>query len=338
MAKLTPWRLDRDSEALLVAFGCAREAEGASTRSAIREMSQIRSVLRELAATGGPVPAARLAAVPERLAGVLCEPAAVVALSTARSRYVAVQRFVRFLSRQRGTHTDADAALAVVAARLPTRASAGWHTEGVVLGGARGRRRRRGPTLLAADLCAIADGIENSGFRGTRDRALVALHCFSGLRPGEIVSLAWEQLGEGLLAYRYGGLTARVSRGGREVSLILLPQAATPVAALRELAAATGHPSGAVFRRCVGSPRPLTERAAHAVVRRSQEAAGLPPVGAAGLRAAFAQWLRSAGLSDHEVRDVLGLARVRTVDQLLQPHAALEAQRWARKVSTLASR
>jgi hypothetical protein len=45
------------------------------------------------------------------------------------------------------------------------------------------------------------------------------------------------------------------------------------------------------------------------------------------LRAACAHWLRSQGLSDHEVAPVLGLAQVRSVDRLLRHHAALDAQR-----------
>lgn len=59
--------------------------------------------------------------------------------------------------------------------------------------------------------------------------------------------------------------------------------------------------------------------------------AGLPTVEAATLRAAYAHWLRSQGLSDHEVAAMLGLARVHSVDRLLQGHAALDAQRTVRE-------
>jgi predicted transcriptional regulator len=50
------------------------------------------------------------------------------------------------------------------------------------------------------------------------------------------------------------------------------------------------------------------------------------------LRAACANWLRGLGLSDHEVAAILGLARVRSVDRLLQHHAALDAQRAVREM------
>jgi hypothetical protein len=45
-----------------------------------------------------------------------------------------------------------------------------------------------------------------------------------------------------------------------------------------------------------------------------------------------AHWLRGQGLSDHEVAQVLGLARVRSVDRLLQRHTALDAQRVVREI------
>jgi hypothetical protein len=60
--------------------------------------------------------------------------------------------------------------------------------------------------------------------------------------------------------------------------------------------------------------------------------AGLPTVESITLLAACAHWLRSQGLSDHEVAQVLGLARVRSVDRLLQGHAAIDAQRIVREI------
>ena len=41
--------------------------------------------------------------------------------------------------------------------------------------------------------------------------------------------------------------------------------------------------------------------------------------------------LRIQGLSDHEIAAVLGLAKVRSVDLLLQRHGALDAQRAVRE-------
>jgi hypothetical protein len=78
--------------------------------------------------------------------------------------------------------------------------------------------------------------------------------------------------------------------------------------------------------------RPLSYRAALEVLQGACRRAGLPAVESSTLRAACAHWLRSQGLSDHEVAAVLGLARVRSVDRLLRHHVALDAQRAVREI------
>ena len=89
--------------------------------------------------------------------------------------------------------------------------------------------------------------------------------------------------------------------------------------------------SGPVLCARGASGRPLSYRAARDVLQDACRRAGLPPVESTSLRAACAHWLRSQGLSDHEVAAVLGLARVRSVDRLLRHHAALDAQRTVRE-------
>jgi hypothetical protein len=76
----------------------------------------------------------------------------------------------------------------------------------------------------------------------------------------------------------------------------------------------------------------LSYRTARDVLRAACRRAGLPAVETVELRAACAHWLRTQGLSSHEVAAVLGVARVRTVDRLLQRHAALDAQRCVREM------
>jgi hypothetical protein len=71
----------------------------------------------------------------------------------------------------------------------------------------------------------------------------------------------------------------------------------------------------------------LPGRAARDVLQDSCRRAGLPTIESIALRAACAHWLRTQGLSDHEVANTLGLARVRSVDRLLQRHVTLDAQR-----------
>jgi integrase len=107
------------------------------------------------------------------------------------------------------------------------------------------------------------------------------------------------------------------------------------MAALRALAEHSGAEmsslSGPVFRAQGRTGRPLSYRLARSMLTAACRRAGYPVVEAVELRAGFASWLRAQGLSDHEVAEVLGLARVRSVDDLLRRHAALGAQRTVRE-------
>ncbi len=45
------------------------------------------------------------------------------------------------------------------------------------------------------------------------------------------------------------------------------------------------------------------------------------------IQSAFAAWLHESGLTDHEIKVVMGRREVRSVDRLLFAHRALAAQR-----------
>ncbi len=322
---------DTRSEGLLEAFRRVRLLEGAHTRSADREVSQVRAIAREAGTVGAPTPLAELFGDLSRVAQVLLEPKRPIARSTGRTRLLAAQRFIRIVGPAMGRDTAAD--LATLDALLPSSAARGWHVAGTVVAGQPGRGRR-GPTLDAGDLDRIIEAAgEGSGVGlAPRDRALVALHCFSGLRPEEVVGLRWEDVGQEMTPSGFWGLTATVRRRGGHVRLLIPGRAAS---ALQALAADTDQGvdvrSGPVFRARGRSERGLSYRSARMIVHTAFRRVGLPPVGSVDLRAAFAAWLRAQGLSDHEAADVLGLARVRSLDGLLRPHAALSAQRMVRE-------
>jgi integrase len=253
-----------------------------------------------------------------------------IARTTGRACLLAVQRFVRFVGPSLGRDPDED--LAALDACLPAHRTTDWHTTGTLVAGTPGRRRCRGPTLDAADLHRLVEvASADVGPHALRDRTRVALHCFSDLRPEEVVRLRWEDLSTELTVNDRYGLVAAVDRGGRRIEL-LLPGPA--VAELEALATSLGAPIRALFGPVLcargGDGRILSYRAARDVLRGASCRAGLPVVDAASLRAASAHWLRSQGISDHEVAAVLGLARVRSVDRLLRHHAALDAQRAVR--------
>jgi integrase len=326
-----PYQPDADSEQLLARFRDSRLAEGAHAQSVRREVSQLRAVMREASSRGQRVTLRALLADLDLIARVLCEPAAPISRSTGRARLLAVQRFVRVMGRTVGRSPARD--IEALDACLPARRASGWHMTGMLVGGSPGRTRRRGPTLEAADLRRIVDAAgHRDGVFPIRDQALVALHCFSGLRPEEIARLRWGDLATELAANGRYGLTATVGRAGRRVTLLLPGPAADP---LQDMARAVGGTveslNGPVFCAREVPSRPLSYRAIRDVLQDAFHRTGLPHIDAAGLRAACAYWLRTQGLSDHEIAAVLGLARVRSIDRLLRNHAALDAQRTVRE-------
>lgn len=329
-----PPRPDCDSQRLLTTFSSARLAEGAHQQSVRREVSQLRAIMWEARAGDPSVTVRTLFGNLDLIARVLREPQAPIGRSTGRSRLVALQRFIRLMGVGLGRDPVTD--LAALDALLPSRRGSGWHTAGTLTAGAPGRRRRRGPTLDAADLRRLVDATGSGPYgHRARDRALVAMCCFSGLRPEEIVGLRWNDLTTELTASGHYGLTAAVERNGRRLSLLLPGPASDAVEALARATGGTIEAlTGPVFCARGEPERPLSYRAARDVIQDTCRRAGLPTVEASSLRAACAHWLRNQGLSDHEVAAVLGLARVRSVDRLLQHHAALDAQRTVREMVT----
>jgi integrase len=188
--------------------------------------------------------------------------------------------------------------------------------------------------LDAADLRRIVDVASLVGGGSShRDCALVALHCFSGLRPEEIVRLCWQDLSAELSVGGPYGLVAAVVRDGRPVKMLLPGPASDAIDALASAMGGTVESLTGPVLCAYGRPgRPLSYRAARDVLREACRRAGLPKVESVALRATCAHWLRSQGLSDHEVASVLGLVRVRSVDRLLRHHTALDAQRVVREV------
>jgi integrase len=324
--------LDAKSEQLIQDFGKQRLLQGASRQSVLREISQLRSIARECGVPGPPLPIEAVFTDVALIARVLREPSAPISRATGRARLLAAQRFLRIMGPMLGR--DAEAELAALDALLPARRSASWHSTGTLVAGEIGRRRPKGPTLDAADLYRIVDAAgESSGDeRKLRDRALVAIQCFSGIRIEELIRLRWKDVEIDNSDVGYYGFTASVERSGCQLRLPLLGLSGKAFGELqRRMTIAGIPPSGPVFRAGGPAGRPLSYRGARKVLVQACTRAGLPPASSAELRAGCAHWLRSQGLSDHEVTAVLGLARVRTVDRLLSRHAALDAQRRVRE-------
>lgn len=321
---------DLACQAWLAFFSDTRHAEGAHPRSVEREVSQIRSLAREAEEAGHPCGLAALVADPKVIAHVLLEPKRQISRSTGRARLIAVQRFIRAIVAASG-HEEAEV-LRRLDALLPARPADKWHAAGTQVAGLMGRRSL-GPTLDGSDLMRIVGHPVQAGSPpiALRNRALVAVACFSGLRAEEIAALRWEDLDrEGTESGRHG-LTARVRRNEAHRRLPVLGPAPDALAALKDRRGTDGPRSGPVFWRQGRPGRALSYRSVRAIVCDACRRAGFGPVEQIELRAAFAWWLKVHGLSDHEAAAALGLVRVRSLDRLLDRHRELQAQRNVRE-------
>jgi integrase len=163
---------------------------------------------------------------------------------------------------------------------------------------------------------------------------LVALHCFSGLRPSEIVALLRADV---VIDRDSGVVDVQVRRAGRFLRFTLAKPAAGSLLAIcwpaiGDLSATNAYH---IFRRIEQRDERLSLRAVRKIVQHACAGAGFPYATAADLRAAFAWWLGAQGLSAHETAYVLGLEQVRTLDRLLARHTALDAQRRVREMAGL---
>lgn len=323
--------VDAASERLIAQFAAARLQTGAHLRSVERDVSQLRALLRASIEIGGPHTLAALFADLPRVAQALYTPLSPISRSTGHARLLAAQQFIRFMCAVQGQ--DVTTALATLDQLLPHQPSSRWHVAGTLVAGSVSRSQRRTPTLTVADLVGLVDaaGVKKRPWRVARDRALMALYCYTGLRAEEITHLDWDQVMLSVVPPGKIGLEIRVWRNSNEVVLPLAEPAASEVGNLATSMGVTiGSTAGPIIRTHGPSAHELSYRAARNIVRAACQAAGLPIVTAVDLRAACGYWFHSQGWSDHAIADILGLARVRSVDRLLARHKAIEAQRMVR--------
>lgn len=322
--------LDLDSQALLERFRERRLSEGANPRSIGRELSQLRSMAKEGAWRGSGTLADVFTDIP-LLATILCEPRRPIARSTGLARFVAVQRFIRIIAPLLGRDPQQDRR--ELDRLLPARTPTGWHTTGLVVAGGAGRHRHRAVSLSQRNLDRIVQGVTEQGTEPWH-RTLVMLHCFTGLRPEEIVALRWGDIERTSVPMTEEiRFSISVHRGGRCLALPIISKVAAELAVFAGSQGSTQIlPSKFIFPSARTASCSISYRAARYVVTRACREAGVPVVEASDLRAAFAFSLTLQGLSDHQVAAVLGLARVRSLDRLLKGHRALQAQRVAREI------
>lgn len=325
-------RLDPSSEALLTKYAQARILTDAHPHTIAKDVSQLRSLAHASATMNQRHTLVDIFADVSLVAAVLNTPPSTISRSTAHARLCAAQRFICFMGQMAGRRTTAE--LEALDRLLPTRSPRGWYSADVDIAGSITRSRRRAPTLEVSDLERIVSfaGSHRSGFCAARDRALVALQCFSGIRAEELAQLHWTDIQHVVVPPGRIALALRVVRGK---ALIELPVLEPAQHALKDLAGILSRhratDAGPIFCNSGARMKMLSYRAMREIIHRACAEAGYPNVESADLRAACAYWLRSCRLSDHEIAETLGMAHVKSVDRLLQRHMALEAQRIVRQ-------
>ncbi len=178
---------------------------------------------------------------------------------------------------------------------LPKRAEAERYQSGVILAGARARRRAQSPTIEPGDLLRIVEaaGARRRTALSLRDRLLVAVHCCSGLGAGEIRVLRWDDLrweSEG------EAWSVAAARGTKRTRLAIFGPAASLMIRHRLEAEAFDEYAFANSRG-----ETLTDRQVRRIVLAACSAAGFPHAARSTLMSASAAYLSAAGLRDHDV-------------------------------------
>ena len=303
-------RLDAATEAALDRYArfYASERSAGAVRGEVSQLSrEARAVegLTTLADAIGNVPC---------LVRILTMPRERPSAATASRRLSAIQHAMMLLLGA----DDGRRGIVELRARLPQRDLTDWHESGVVIAGDTKRRRPTCPSISPADLVTIVQSVAECR-HATRDRAIVAVHCFSGLTAAEIRTLSWDSV---RWENEFETWSVAVKRGDTRTRLAIFG-AAVPLLAQLRLRDSPGDRT--VFRNPRGTP--LTSVQLRRVVGAACERAGFPGATRADLLSAITTYLHEAGFTEHQIAIALGTHTVATIDRRLRPHLALKAQR-----------
>ena len=209
--------------------------------------------------------------------------------------------------------------------RFPGRMVPQLHLVDRDLGGS-DKRVRRAPPFAAGDAERLFRITEEDAApaRRARDRALMALHCWSGFKPGQIGELRWEAV---LPAFVSEDQFPRVptSIKGRVYPIVVDRHAIT---ALEAHWRASGEPPrGTTFLQTTRSGKLTTASHLRHVVAGYLGDAELGGVDRRRLNAPFALSLRDRGWDEKVVADAFGYQRVRSLREHIRPVEEARAQR-----------
>ncbi len=214
--------LDTPSERLLDVYSEARSSAGVSATAIATERSHLRSLVHASAFLGGPDTLTALLCAPEQLARVLVAPPTPISRSSGLGRLRAVQKCLQLLGPSH--RWDILTTLSAINVQLPRHPVHNWHSTGLHVAGAFVRQRAPTPTLEQDDLIRLicAAGMGKSAIKATRDTAIVALLCFTGLRAQDLPTLLWEDVFPAVLPDGQVGLVMRCTRRDSSAQLPVL--------------------------------------------------------------------------------------------------------------------
>ncbi|MDW8293254.1 MAG: tyrosine-type recombinase/integrase [Anaerolineae bacterium] len=177
--------------------------------------------------------------------------------------------------------------------------------------GVRGSRLPRGRHLQRSEIAALLDACNDGTARGKRDAAMIALAAATGMRREEIVSLRVSDMDDS----SPDALTLRIVGKGNKQREVFVVGAALSL--LREWLRARGTADGYVFCCISNDCRMLTSRrlstvAAHKILQRRAQRAGVQDVSWHDFRRTVAGSLLSLGEDISTVARLLGHAHVAT--------------------------
>lgn len=178
-------------------------------------------------------------------------------------------------------------------------------------------KKGKTPVLTAEETRTLLDSIDTASVVGRRDRALIGLMVYSFARVGAALAMRVEDV------YVQGRRTwVRLhEKGGKEHSMPCHHNLDDYLTVYIKVAALASDPKGYLFRSALGrtgqlSDRPMSQRDAHAMIRRRAAAAGIATqIGNHSFRATgITEYLRNGGkvevaqqMANHESARTTGL-------------------------------
>jgi len=166
------------------------------------------------------------------------------------------------------------------------------------------------PALSEHEARALLDAPRTETLKGRRDRALLAILLYHGLRRAELCALRVQDI-----LPRRGVLHLRVrGKGGKLRYLVLHPTAAERLSAYLKTADHGGTPAAPLFQSLRATSAALTPDGVYKIVQASAALAGLsvPGLGVHGLRTTAATCALEHGADLAEVQAWLGHANIST--------------------------